>query len=345
MQTTIINAIAPTRICDVGGWTDTHFARYGAVFNIAIYPAVEVQVHLLSTQQTQPQVIINVENYGDSYTLNPNRIVYDKHPLIEATIKTMRLSSQTALKINIFSHVPPGASIGTSAALTVALVGALQAISKEELLRYNIATLAHSIETKELGLECGIQDQLASAYGGINLFEIEDFPRTRVFNLTIADSIQWELEQRLLLVYIGKPHFSSAVHKQVIASLGKEPHTDSRLVQLRQLAYQARDALTAKKFIQLGEIFNTNTQVQRELHPSLVNDNFETIIALAKTFDALGCKVNGAGGDGGSLTILTNGDMNQKRLLQQAIINQGWQIIPLQLAHDGIRIWKNVYTK
>lgn len=34
----------PTRICDLGGWTDIWFAGRSAVFNIAIYPRVEVKI-------------------------------------------------------------------------------------------------------------------------------------------------------------------------------------------------------------------------------------------------------------------------------------------------------------
>lgn len=342
MPTTIINAIAPTRICDVGGWTDTHFARTGAVFNIAIYPFVEVQIHSLPTQPIAGQLIVNVENYGDAYTLNQKCIVYDKHPLIEATIKTMQLQLQTALKINIFSHAPPGASMGTSAAVSVALIGALNAWNESHLSAPDIANLAYTIETKELGLECGVQDQLASAYGGINLIEIEAFPQARVAHLTIPDAIKWELEQRLLLVYIGKPHNSSAIHKQVIANLGNAPHQDQRLSKLRQLAYQAKDALGAGDFVQLGQVFNANTQVQRELHSSLICNDFEAVIALAKKFQALGCKVNGAGGDGGSIAILTDGDMSKKRLLQQTLVQQGLQVLPMRLAHHGLQVWKTL---
>ena len=32
----VINAMAPIRICDLGGWTDTWFAETGAVFNIGV---------------------------------------------------------------------------------------------------------------------------------------------------------------------------------------------------------------------------------------------------------------------------------------------------------------------
>jgi D-glycero-alpha-D-manno-heptose-7-phosphate kinase len=64
MKNTVINAVAPTRICDVGGWTDTHFAKYGAVFNIAVYPYVEIQIHSLPIKETEARVVINAENFG-----------------------------------------------------------------------------------------------------------------------------------------------------------------------------------------------------------------------------------------------------------------------------------------
>ena len=40
----LITALAPVRICDCGGWTDTWFAGHGQVFSIAVSPYVEVQI-------------------------------------------------------------------------------------------------------------------------------------------------------------------------------------------------------------------------------------------------------------------------------------------------------------
>ena len=340
MRTTVINAVAPTRICDVGGWADTRFAGSGAVFNIAIYPYVEVQVHTVPPEQAEARLTVVAENFGDAYALDPGHIVYDKHPLIEAAIKTMDLPQDTALRINIFSNAPPGAAMGTSAAVSVALIGALDAVVKGRLTPHEIADLAHAIETRELGLECGVQDQLASVYGGINLIEVEAFPRARVSNIAIKDSSWWELEQRLLLAYVGKPHHSSEIHKMVIAGLGGEPHKDPRLAQLRKLAHQSRDALVAGDFAALGRIFERNTQVQRDLHKDLVCDAFETIISLAGDYGALGCKVNGAGGDGGSVAVLTNGDMRLKRELRNTLSQEGFQILPIYLSRRGLRVWK-----
>jgi D-glycero-alpha-D-manno-heptose-7-phosphate kinase len=40
----VIHARAPIRVNDIGGWTDTWFAGEGKVLNLAVMPAVEVQI-------------------------------------------------------------------------------------------------------------------------------------------------------------------------------------------------------------------------------------------------------------------------------------------------------------
>ena len=114
-----INAMAPIRICDIGGWTDTWFAENGAVLNFAVYPQVEVQISIQQTD-TEGAVTINAENYGDEYVynrknlsyINNSEIEYIKHPLIEAAIDSMNIIENKNLnyKISIYSAAPPGAS-------------------------------------------------------------------------------------------------------------------------------------------------------------------------------------------------------------------------------------------
>ena len=77
----------------------------------------------------------------------------------------MDLPDEFGLTVNIYSDAPPGASTGTSAAVAVALIGALDTLTEGKLAPFEVAKLAHSLETEKLGLECGIQDQLASSYG------------------------------------------------------------------------------------------------------------------------------------------------------------------------------------
>jgi D-glycero-alpha-D-manno-heptose-7-phosphate kinase len=340
MNNRLINAIAPTRVCDLGGWTDTWFAGHGAVFNIAVYPYVEVQIRPVPRRKTGPRVEIAVENFDESYQIDPEHIAYHKHPLIEAAIDLMKVPTDCGYRINIFSEAPPGASMGTSAAVSVALVGALAALSERHLTPHEIARLAHSIETEKLGMQCGIQDQLASAYGGISYMTMPAFPHATVSSLQVPNSTWWELEHRLALVYIGSPHSSSEVHKKVIADLGSDASGDSRMIRLRELAAAGKEALYAGDFAALGRCMNQNTDVQRQLHPALICKAFEDIIAIAQDFHALGCKVNGAGGDGGSITLLTDGDTARKRQMLRALAERGYRPIPLYLSRQGLRVWQ-----
>ncbi|MEJ2149927.1 MAG: hypothetical protein P8Z40_10650 [Chloroflexota bacterium] len=64
----IINAAAPIRVCDNGGWTDTWFAEYGAVFNIGVYPYAEVQIEVYPYQGQDERITLYAENYGERYT-------------------------------------------------------------------------------------------------------------------------------------------------------------------------------------------------------------------------------------------------------------------------------------
>jgi D-glycero-alpha-D-manno-heptose-7-phosphate kinase len=333
-----INAVAPIRICDIGGWTDTWFSGRGAIFNIAVYPYVEVQI-TLAPRTDHPQYNIQLENYGDAYSFDPGAEQYNKHPLIEAAIQLMDIREEQSLRINIYSDAPPGASTGTSAAVSVALIGALDALRPGRLTANEVAKLAHFVETEKLGLQCGIQDQLSSAFGGINYIQMTSFPDASVSPIQIPNSIWWELEKRISLVYIGSPHNSSDTHKMVIADLGPNAEKDPRLERLRLLAGEAKDALYDGDFVGFGRTMIENTEVQRRLHKDLVCQRFEELIELAKGHDAIGWKVNGAGGDGGSMTILGDGDGAKKRAFLVEAERHGFQTIPIYLSRYGLRVW------
>jgi D-glycero-alpha-D-manno-heptose-7-phosphate kinase len=334
-----VNAVAPIRICDIGGWTDTWYASQGAVFHIAVYPYVEVQVHVAPRLDGSERVMITAENYGERFTVDPEKISYDQHPLLEAAIDVMELPDNAAFTINIYSEAPPGAATGTSAAVAVALLGALDHLTPGRLTPHEVASLAHALETEKLGLESGIQDQLCSAYGGVNFLEMQRFPHATVSNLRLADQVWWELEQRLAVVYIGTPHSSSQIHQQVIADLGDDPSQNPQLAAMRRLAREAKDAVLQGDLAALGDVMSRNTEQQRQLHPSLVCEQADEIISVGREFGIVGYKVNGAGGDGGSLTLLCDGDRAKKRQMLAALERVGYPHLPIYMSRRGLRVW------
>ncbi len=337
----IINGVAPIRICDNGGWTDTWFAGHGKIFNIGVYPYVEVQVAVFPRASRPAQITLHAENYGDRYALpEATQPAPARHPLLEAAIAEVPIPDDIAIEIAIYSEVPAGASTGTSAAVTVALIGALDALTPGRMAPHEVAYAAHRVETERLGLQSGIQDQLCSAFGGINFIDMVAYPHAVVSQIQVPNTLWWELEARLLLVFLGKAHSSSAVHETVIAGLEREGAGSPRLEALRRTAELSRDALYAGDFAALGRAMVQNTAAQRELHPSLVSADAETVIGLAQEHGALGWKVNGAGGEGGSITLLCGPDASQRRRLARAIREASplYRLIPIYLSRTGLRV-------
>lgn len=341
-RTRIINAVAPIRICDNGGWTDTWFAGHGKIFNIAVYPYAEVQIQVYPYDGSGDRVVIHAENYGDHYARDLRMTGWQKHPLLEAAIHRMHVPEDIALHLTIFSEAPGGASTGTSAAVTVALVGALDRLTPGRLTPHEVAYTAWAIETEELGQQSGIQDQLASAYGGINYIEMFQYPTASVSPIQIPNAAWWELERRLALIFLGKSHASSDVHQKVIRELEGEGPNSPRLAALRATAARSRDAVYAADWPALGRAMADNTAAQARLHPELVSPDAWRIIEIAREHGALGWKVNGAGGDGGSVTILCGDMSSAKRAMLRALAQENalWQHIPIYLSRQGLRTWE-----
>lgn len=338
-----IRSVAPIRINDLGGWTDTWFAEYGYVLNIGVYPYVQCEVQVYeNAAQEHDRIVIVAENYGDRYALNPDEIVYDKHPLLEAAFDEIGVPPQISIEVTIYSSTPQGCSSGTSAAVSVALIGALDALTPGRLTPSEVAATAHRIETERLGLQSGIQDQLSSAYGGICFIEMHQYPRAAVSKLDLPNALWWELESRTSLIFLGKSHDSSSVHKQVIARLEGEGRESPDIERLRQLAIAGKNALYEGDLTAFGRAMSANTDAQTSLHPELVGERAQKVIAAARQHGAVGWKVNGAGGDGGSVTILgaANGTTNRAMLKAIEALGDGIRHIPTYFSRYGLRVWE-----
>ena len=63
---------------------------------------------------------------------------------------------------------------------------------------------------------------------------------------------------------------------------------------------------------------------------------------IAEAHGALGWKVNGAGGEGGSLTLLCGESSARKRALVREIEQDSpaFRIIPIYLSRHGLRVWR-----
>jgi D-glycero-alpha-D-manno-heptose-7-phosphate kinase len=332
MTTRRITAAAPIRVCDNGGWTDTWVARHGRVFNIAVCPLVTVQIEAFPRGTRESPVIIHAVNYGGRYA-PPLHGNWGPHPLLEAAVRRFRPPDDVDIEIVIHSTAPAGASTGTSAAVVVALLGALDRLGGGSRTASAIAREAHGVETDDLGRESGVQDQLCSAFGGINFIDIVEYPRAVVTHLDVADDSLRELDRRLSLIYLGRPHSSSTVHETVVRELERLGPDCGPLNALRA-------AVVAGDLDGLGAAMRANTAAQAALDDGIVTRDAWRIFEIAAAHGAAGWKVNGAGGDGGSITLLGPARDTTNLAMLQAISqdNPALMPIPIAVAREGLRI-------
>jgi D-glycero-alpha-D-manno-heptose-7-phosphate kinase len=336
----VASAEAPIRVCDLGGWTDTWFARHGAVLNVAVQPSVHVTVTATPRASANRAVTLDLHSYGDRYSYAAGTPV-GRHPLLEATVAEVPTPENEDLHVSVRSGVPPGASTGTSGAVTVALVAALRALAGQDADPQEIAGTAHRVETERLGLQSGIQDQLCAAYGGVSFIDMPDYPQATVTSLALAQETCAALDERIVLVFLGRTHVSSDVHLQVIEGLAAGHGVESLEV-LRALAMHGRDALLAGDVDAFGRALIANTEAQRSLHPSLVSAQAQALFDRARDLGAVGWKVNGAGGEGGSVSILLGGAepvaAARGRLTRElAAIDSLAEVVPTSLRRYGVR--------
>ncbi|MBS1847743.1 MAG: hypothetical protein JST73_05650, partial [Actinobacteria bacterium] len=319
-----VTVTAPVRIADVGGWSDTWFATRGAVCHLGVGPGVTVE----ASERDEPASALPVRlvcpdldedhRCGPSPTAGWRAPLPGRRPLVEHAVGSVceRFPPRMSTTVTIRSAVPPGASLGTSASVVVGVITALEALLGPEGApglpvhlgdtdRHRIARDSHEVETDRAGREAGVQDQWAAAFGGAQLLEIPRYPMVRRHPIVISDDFRTTLRDNVVTVVIG-PHDSSAVHEHVVATMTEDRDRSSRVVlaDLARLASKAAAALADEDLAGWARTLIAATAYQERLHPGLVGSAHHRLIDHGRDHDALGWKVNGAGGAGGSITLV-----------------------------------------
>jgi D-glycero-alpha-D-manno-heptose-7-phosphate kinase len=107
---------------------------------------------------------------------------------------------------------------------------------------------------------------------------------------------------------------------------------------MSDLAEKAKDYLDRGDLESYGESMVKNNECQRALHSDLISEEADAVIKIAKKYEALGWKVNGAGGKGGSLTLLSSGNSELRMQMLKEIhkLGRGIRHIPSYLSDNGL---------
>ena len=216
--------------------------------------------------------------------------------------------------IQIDSASPPRSALGGSSVAAVALIWALsKALAKQDGRPMptpdKVALLAHAIEQSVAGVPCGMQDQLAAVFGGVNVWHWTGDPSTLAFNRQTVVPDAAGFDRRLLVAYCGIPHASKDVNGTWVRQFVSGEHRDvwKRIIDCVR-GFVA--ALSAGSMEQACAMMNLETDLRIELTPEVLDDIGSELVATARTCQC-GARFTGAGG-GGCLWALGQPDQIQR---------------------------------
>ncbi|MFC1859441.1 galactokinase [Thermodesulfobacteriota bacterium] len=300
LATTRIEASAPCRI-DMGGTLDISTFFYPlrhlspCTFNLAIN--LRTRVRLLPYETG----MIKISSKGfDSAEYPFEKAPFD-HPLglMFAVAAYFRAAG---VHIMIDSSSPPRSGLGGSSAAAVALIGAFSCIFEQEgakaLTPQQMAILAHALEGSVAGVPCGLQDQLAAAFGGAHAWYWQESisgPPYRGEALLSGHPFE-DLESRLLLVYCGTPHESKNTNSQWVQQFVRGSSRE-RWTEIVFRTQEFLDAFRKRRFSEAAKAMNKEMVLRKGMTPEVLNKLGEKLFEAA-VGNSCGARITGAGGGG-----------------------------------------------
>jgi D-glycero-alpha-D-manno-heptose-7-phosphate kinase len=211
------------------------------------------------------------------------------------------------LEVRIASDSPSKAALGGSSTALVALIKALSKLAvlagKPPLLQKDILHLAYHLEDSTSSGKCGIQDQAAAVFGGVNLWRWQFGDRRVPYERTplLDRQGQRELSDHLLVAFSGKSHVSARINQGWIEGFlsGK---TRAGWIEANRIVRRLAQALVDRKWDRAAGLLREEMTVRREITPDALIPVTDKLIRQA---ELAGCGARFAGaGAGGSVWAL-----------------------------------------
>jgi len=316
---------APFRVSLWGGSTDYEdfYSKYGSLlvgFTINKYLYVCLRKNY------------NFFDYGSKISYSHIEEVASndliKNPGIRGTLQHLKL--EDGVSINIQSDLPARTGIGSSSALSVALAHAIYVYQNRanQATSRQLAKDAIYIERKLLNEPGGIQDQIWSAYGGVNSIQIYQEGDFSVRPLAVSPEFLDILGNRMVICYTGEARDSFG-----IAESHQTEDNHGLKKQLLALAGHGRLAFDNEDVDQIGRLLDKGWRIKRHLSSIVSNDYIDNQYDKAMELKAIGGKLLGSGGSGFFLFVLHR-DADKQQFIQDL----GLQAIDFDFSYGGSQL-------
>ncbi|MCQ6962218.1 mevalonate kinase [Methanolobus chelungpuianus] len=247
-------------------------------------------------------------------------IDHDIHPYVSRVIEKMQEHAEfKGLRVRVDSKLPVGSGLGSSAAVTVAGIQALNHLFGCGLQLEDIARIGHSIE-KEVQGNASPTDTYVSTMGGVVMI-----PQRRKLQA---------LDCPIVIGNTGR--FSST--RELVANVaklkGEFPEIiDPILEDIGSMSAIAEEYVNRKDYLTIGRLMNVNHGLLDAI--GVGGPELSALVYAARNSGATAAKITGAGG-GGCMVALA--DENSAQRIAKAIRDTGAEALITRNTGEGVRL-------
>jgi D-glycero-alpha-D-manno-heptose-7-phosphate kinase len=320
-----VRAFAPARLSLAGGGTDLaafYNRRPGRVLSFAINLGVTVTATRLPGSDLR---IVHLPDLGKHPTEGPGYL---------AALALDEWAGKIGCEVSIQADFLPGSGLGGSGAMCVALFAVMQELRGRIWTQRMAAHEASRLEIELAGRPIGLQDQYASALGGINLLTFRTNGHVRQKRLSLSKKL---LSQFLHCFSL----YASGVQRDSGTVLTRQKRATEEGKTLDILSHMADTALVMSRAVEaadlagVGKLLDEAWQEKKRLDSKISGRQVDGALAAAKEAGAWGGKVCGAGA-GGHLLVM--GPPALKDAIQLVVSSYGYHPRKFALDIDGVRI-------
>jgi D-glycero-alpha-D-manno-heptose-7-phosphate kinase len=295
-----VEASAPCRV-DMGGTLDisTFFLPLRHLAPCTFNAALNMRTRVRLTPFDRGKIKISSRGFDD-LVVDSGRAPFD-HPM-GLMLAVAAYYQAEGIWIEIDSSSPPRSALGGSSVAAVALIWAFsKALAKAGSpmpRRADTALLAHAIEQSVAGVPCGMQDQLAAAFGGVNGWNWQSDPGAPLFKrqTIIADHQCRDFSENILVAYCGEPHYSGNINGKWVRDFISGQTRDT----WEKIAGCSRhfiDALETGHIARAREEMNLDVDLRCRMTPDVLDSIGRRLVDAARQHQC-GARFTGAGGGG-----------------------------------------------
>jgi D-glycero-alpha-D-manno-heptose-7-phosphate kinase len=235
-----------------------------------------------------------------------------------AVLKDM--NCDIAVDLFLASEIPPGTGLGSSASVCVNILKTLSTYLHQPVSKYQLAERSFYIARHVLGKHVGKQDEYAAAFGGLNFISFRPDGSTLVEPIDLNPAVLTELQQNLMLFFVGSAHHSWTILKEQESSTRNQTGSAvEALHEVKALGVQMRAALQRGEVRELGALLHQGWQAKRRISTKISTPRIDELYALALEHGALGGKITGAGGGG---FLLLYCDPDHQSAVREAMLRE-----------------------